>query len=119
VHDLQDVFNETRDQHFTSPVERRDVLLSIERVALVLEQLLVEGGSVWAVSLTGPHWGLVRRVNETTRALIDRASSPATDAARKIAFGMGRLLSARTGLRPRLPRRCARGRGDCVTRRDP
>jgi hypothetical protein len=41
VHDLQDVFNETRDQHFTSPLERRDVLLSIERVALVLEQLLV------------------------------------------------------------------------------
>jgi hypothetical protein len=49
-----------------------------------LDEILTQGGSVWATTVE-PCWGLTRRVNETTRALIDTASSPATDAARKIA----------------------------------
>lgn len=71
IHDLQDVFREARDQHFPSPLERRDVLIGIEQVALALDELLVEGGSVWTVSIRGPDWALVRRVMHTTQALVD------------------------------------------------
>lgn len=45
---------------------------------------LQEGGSVWRLAIE-PYGSLVRRANETTQALVDLASSPATDAARKIA----------------------------------
>ena len=46
--------------------------------------MLIDGGSLWTTTFE-PHWGLVRRVNETTQAHVDLASSAGTDAARKIA----------------------------------
>ncbi len=49
-----------------------------------LDKLLAQGGSVWKTTAT-PFWGLTRRANETTQALVDQASSPSTDATRKIA----------------------------------
>ena len=52
--------------------------------AAELDAMLKDGGSLWTVALE-PRWGLVRRVNETTQAHVDLASSTQTDAARKIA----------------------------------
>ena len=52
--------------------------------AVRLDGELAEGGSVWRFTHE-PFWGLTRRVNETTQTLVDLASSPGTDAARKIA----------------------------------
>lgn len=50
-----------------------------------LDETLVQGGSVWEVA-NRPRLGLRRRSNETTKALVDSASLPETDAARKIAM---------------------------------
>lgn len=49
-----------------------------------LDTVLREGGSAWAAYVGSPHWGLVRRVNETTAELVKAVTSPDTDAARKI-----------------------------------
>lgn len=55
----------------------------IEAIAYRLEHILTEGGSVWGVQYS-PFWGLAKRVNDTTQALVDLASSPSTDAARRV-----------------------------------
>lgn len=49
-----------------------------------LNDVLAEGGSRWGAHVDAPDWGLVRRVNDTTAEMATRASSPDTDAARKI-----------------------------------
>lgn len=49
-----------------------------------LGTILTDGGSVWDVHIEPPAWGLVRRVNETTAALVAAATAPDIDAAREI-----------------------------------
>jgi len=75
LRDLQEVY-----EHATSDPDRGAAMLAWAQ----LDVMLAEGGSVWRVSRE-PYWSLVRRLNETTQALADLASSPSTDAARKIA----------------------------------
>lgn len=79
LRDLQDAFD--NDKRAGMPTESFTVHVVS---AIRLDQMLTEGGSVWKTTFD-PFWGLTRRVNETTQALVDLASSPATDAARKIA----------------------------------
>jgi hypothetical protein len=69
--------------------EDPDSLLTYERLAEYqapvrqLDEILVQGGSIWRTT-TEPYWSLTRRVDETTRALVELVSTPKTDAARKI-----------------------------------
>src|SRR6476646_1873029 len=79
LRDLEDEFDYARKN---ATVE--DDLLRFVEPITALDGILVEGGSIWETMYT-PHWGLRRRVNDTTKALVDVASSPSTDAARKIA----------------------------------
>lgn len=46
--------------------------------------VMAEGGSLWTVQAEPPHWSLVRRVNDGTKAQIALVTEPSTDAARKI-----------------------------------
>jgi hypothetical protein len=78
-----------RDLQDSSEVAARgagDERLIVNCVAAAheLDRILVEGGSTWKTTFK-PYWGLVRRISETTQAFADLASSPGTDAARKIA----------------------------------
>lgn len=78
LRDLQDAYeNDRRAGHHMDDV--REHL----RAAVLLKRLFAEGGSAWTTMLE-PFWGLTRRQNEATSALVEQASSPATDAARKI-----------------------------------
>lgn len=70
--------------------------------AIRLDRMFAESGSVWTTAFE-PYWGLTRRVNETTQALVDLASSP-------------RMLPARSRLRRRISRRRPRGRGGRAAR---
>ncbi len=79
LRDLQDVFEEAKRD-----ARNRELLRDFVAPVSRLSAILVEGGSIWTTAFE-PFWGLIRRVNETTQALVDLASSPATDAARKIA----------------------------------
>jgi hypothetical protein len=78
LHDLDEVAG----QHFEDGED--DEMHEVVLVAKRLDAMLTEGGSVWRVSFT-PFWSLQRAVNETTQSLVALASSPSTDAARKIA----------------------------------
>lgn len=49
-----------------------------------LHKILSEGGSLWGAHIDTPGWCLVRRVNETTVALVTSGTAPDTDAARKL-----------------------------------
>lgn len=79
LRDLQDVFDALKKDQ-----RNRSLIFECIEHAKRLDDLLVEGGSIWRTS-TNPYWGLVRRVNESTQALVDLVSTAETDAARKIA----------------------------------
>lgn len=49
-----------------------------------LGEILAEGGSAWAVHVEAPAWCLARRVDLATAQLVERVTSPGTDASRKI-----------------------------------
>lgn len=78
LRDLEDAFEDAKKDN------DRVRLVEIVEAAVRLDESLAEGGSIWRQTFE-PYWGLVRRVNEATQALVESASSPSTDAARKIA----------------------------------
>jgi hypothetical protein len=83
LRDLQTVFDSTNDK--VSPAQAQGTARKqAVKAARQLATILNEAGSVWRVTIE-PYWSLTRRVNEASQALVDRASSPASDAARKIA----------------------------------
>ncbi|MFC6286809.1 hypothetical protein ACFP3Q_11400 [Nocardioides sp. GCM10027113] len=52
--------------------------------ARTLDRLLTDGGSAWRVDQSADGWLLIRRVGEATTELVEAATAPQTDAARKI-----------------------------------
>lgn len=79
LRDLQDAFEDAKKDP-----RKNETLIDFAVAAARLNDILTEGGSIWKTTFE-PYWSLVRRVNETTQAHVDLASSPSTDAARKIA----------------------------------
>ena len=49
-----------------------------------LETILASGGSAWRAHVDAPMWGLIRRVPEATLAVVEQATAPNTDAARRL-----------------------------------
>lgn len=84
LHDLEETGTEAFRAGDTHAAQ--EIVHTAER----LDKMLTEGGSVWQLAFE-PFWCLQRRANQITQSLVDLASSPETDAARKIASAWNAL----------------------------